>query len=407
MRVVIIGAGYVGCVSGACMAKLGHEVTVVDIDTFKVGELQAGRSPVLEPGLDELVKDMAAAGRLKATLPNDAVFQQAEVAVVCVSTPSLKAGGVDTRPMQRAINALAKSMAGQPLTVVVRSTIAPSRLRSLMKELPKTMRVVVNPEFLREATAIKDFEKPPFVLIGGDDAEAVETAAALYQGMDVALHKVSIESALLVKYASNAYHAVKISFANEMGAIASSMGADPVAVMKLFCEDRILNVSPAYLRPGFAFGGSCLPKDVRALVALGRECAEPLPMMRGVLESNRERIDRAAQNIVASGVRHVAMIGLSFKLNSDDMRESPYLLLASQLGAQGIALKIYDPDVDVHRLVGASRAYATELLPTLMQLLVKTPEEAFEGAEAVVLCKRLLRKPLPPKLKRFDLEYLA
>lgn len=416
MRVAVIGAGYVGCVTAACLARLGHDVLVVDTDPFKIREIAAGRSPVLEPGLDDLVAEMTAAGRLRAEIAGDLVGR-ADVFIVCVSTPSLKSGGVDSRPVQRVLTGLARSAAGSsaPLVVVVRSTIAPDRLRQVLEGLPSghrsALRIVANPEFLRETTAIADFEKPPFVLLGGDDAAALDRVAALYDGIGAPVHRLDLATALLVKYASNAFHALKIAFANEVALMAGASGADPRRVMDVFAEDRILNVSPAYLRPGFAFGGSCLPKDVRALVAAGKELGEPLPLLRSILESNRDRIDRTAASIAGSGARRVALLGLSFKRGTDDVRESPYLLLAEQLVGRGLELRIFDPDVSAERLLGANRQYVEERLPGLAAMLAATIEAAVEGADGLVLCKRVasqdvLRAAAARCARVFDLEYI-
>jgi GDP-mannose 6-dehydrogenase len=416
MKLVVIGAGYVGCVSAACLAKLGHDVVVVDTDSFKVGELLAGRSPVVEPGLNALIAAMVSAGRLRAALPSDELLLAATVAIVCVSTPSLKAGDVDTRPVQRVFGAIERvvPLRSSPLVVIVRSTIVPSKLREITgglgSDVARNLRIVVNPEFLRETSAIADFEHPPFVLLGSDDPKAIEVVAELYAKINAPLYKLDIETALLVKYASNAYHAMKIAFANEMATVTEAVGGDPRTVMSIFIEDRILNVSSAYLRPGFAFGGSCLPKDVRALLALGKASGESLPLLRGVLDSNRCRIERAADIIAATGPRRLAMLGISFKCGTDDLRESPYLMLARQLVHRGIVIRIYDPDIDADRLVGANRQYALEQLPELLQMLVGCVDVALESADAVVLCKRLLDHAalarLTEAIRVFDLEYL-
>jgi GDP-mannose 6-dehydrogenase len=416
MNVTVIGAGYVGCVSAACLAKLGHDVTVVDTDRFKVDELRAGKSPVLEPGLADLVELVVASKKLLASRSSDESLLAADVVIVCVSTPSLKAGGVDARPLQRVLASIGQAVSARqsPLVVIVRSTVAPDRLRQLEAALPagakQSIRLVANPEFLRETTAIADFEKPPFILIGGDNDEAVAKTAALYAGIDAPVHKVSLESALLVKYASNAFHALKIAFANEIATVARAMGADPRNVMSIFAEDRILNISPAYLRPGFAFGGSCLPKDVRALVALGRENSEPLLLLRSVLESNRLRIETTADAVAASGAAKVAILGLSFKRGTDDVRESPYVLLAELLVGRGMAVRIFDEDVDIERTVGANRQYLAEHLPGLTQMMCASVDEAAAEADALVICKRVLPKPDLQRLatrfeKVFDLEY--
>jgi GDP-mannose 6-dehydrogenase len=417
LNLTVIGGGYVGCVSAACFARLMHTVLVVDTDTFKVGEIAAGRSPVREPGLEELMASQVAAGRLRATTPCERALAEADAILVCVSTPSLKAGGVDARPLQRVFASIGKAAATRPrpLTVVVRSTIAPGRLRQIVNGLPecgrRNIRLAANPEFLRETTAIHDFEHPPFILVGGDDPQAVRTAALLYAGINAPLHTLDLETALLVKYASNAYHALKIAFANEMATIAEAVGAEPSAVMSVFAEDRCLNVSAAYLRPGFAFGGSCLPKDVRSLVALGRELAEPLPLLRGVLESNHHRIERKADAIEASGARRLAMLGLSFKLGTDDLRESPYVLLAAELVQRGLDVVVYDPDIDATALIGLNRQFALEYLPALPKMLMPSIEAAVAGADGLILCKRVadparLRQLAAARRHVFDLEYL-
>jgi GDP-mannose 6-dehydrogenase len=414
-NVTVIGAGYVGCVSAACLAKLGHDVTVVDTDPFKVKRIHQGRSAVVEPGLEGLVAAMVRTGKLKAALPQDADLSTTQIAIVCVSTPSLRAGGVDTRSMQRVFASLSASSLSRkdPLVVAVRSTISPQRLAHVVGEVDLSkMRIVVNPEFLRETTAIQDFEKPPFILIGGDDAASVDLVASLYRGIEAPVRKLDLATALLVKYACNAYHGVKIAFANEMASIAEAVGADPLTLMSTFCDDKILNVSTAYLRPGFAFGGSCLPKDIRALVAIGKDMKEPMPLLRGVLESNENRLEKAANAIVESGAKRLSMLGISFKRGTDDLRESPYLLLAKDLVERGIELKVFDPDVHPESLVGVNRQYASELVPDLPKILTTSLEEALEGAEGIIYNKRLLDKAALERAAStyrylFDLEYLA
>jgi GDP-mannose 6-dehydrogenase len=418
LRVAIIGAGYVGCVTAACLAHLGHDVTAVDADPHKVRELAAGRSPILEPGLSELVASTVATGRLRAVLASDASFAEIDIAILCVSTPSLASGAIDIRPAKRVFTALAKDLCKRaaPLVVVVRMTILPGKLRQIVDTLPddarKNLRLVVNPEFLRETTAIKDFEKPPFVLLGGEDPAALAVAEKLYLPLEVPIHKVSWETAILVKYASNAFHGLKIAFGNEIGQLAEYSGADPLAVMKLFCEDRVLNLSPIYLRPGFAFGGSCLPKDLRALLALAREAARPVPVLRAVLDSNQERIASAAERIAQSDLSRLAMLGVSFKRGTDDLRESPYLLLARDLIARGMNVKIYDPDVEAGKLVGGNLQYVAQHLPSFPAMLCASVDEALDDAEGVILCKNILSPEALTGLRErfravFDLEYLG
>ncbi len=296
---------------------------------------------------------MATEKRLHACRPSEDTLTCADVVVICVSTPSLKAGGVDTRPLQRVLASIGQAVKGRtaPLTVIVRSTVAPNRLRQLSAALPpearQAIRLVANPEFLRETTAIADFEKPPFILVGGDDEEALAKAAALYVGIDAPIHKVSLESALLVKYASNAYHALKIAFANEMATVAHALGADPRSVMSIFSEDRILNISPAYLRPGFAFGGSCLPKDVRASGRTGtRECAAALAFaFRTGIESFAHRNGSGCGGCL--GCQQGSAIGTVVQAKYRRCAQSPYVLLAELLVGRGMAVKVFDPDVDI------------------------------------------------------------
>lgn len=418
MNVVVVGAGYVGCVTSACLARLGHRVTAVDTDPFKVAELSAGRSPVLEPGLPELIVASVRDGRLRARAPGDGMLADADAVLLCVATPSLPTGAIDTRPAERVVSSLARDLAARtrPLPVIVRMTITPDALRGIVTALPeaarRNLRLCVNPEFLREATAIKDFEQPPFVVIGGDDPEAVATCAQLYAGIAAPVFRVDIETAALLKYACNAFHGVKIAFANEIATLAERLGADPVKTMNLFVQDRVLNVSPAYLRPGFAFGGSCLPKDLRALVALAAERGVEAPVLRGALASNAERIRAVARNIVATGARRLAMLGLSFKSGTDDLRESPYLLLARELTQAGIAIAIFDPDVRSERLLGANREYAAKTLSGLAGMLRDDLDAALQGADGVIACKRIVSVERLVAWKQqglavFDLEYLG
>lgn len=418
LRVAVIGAGYVGCVTAACLAQLGHHVIAVDTDPHKVKELNAGRSPVREPGLPELVASGVDARRLRAVAPGEIALTDIDIAFLAVATPSLASGAIDVRPAQRVFSALAKELIRRstPLVVVVRMTILPGKLRQIVANLPeearKKLTLVVNPEFLREGTAIEDFQQPPFILLGGDDADALTLTESLYDGISAPVYKVSLETAILVKYAANSFHGLKVEFANEIGQLAEQCGADPLAVMKLFCQDTILNLSPIYLRPGFAFGGSCLPKDLRALLALSRETAQPVPVLKAVLEGNQERIARAADRIAQTGITRLAMLGVSFKSGTDDLRESPYLLLARDLVARGLEIKIYDPDVEPGRLVGGNMQYAAQYLPSLPAMLQPSVEAALEGAEGVILSKKILDKEqlgaLQARVKAvFDLEYIG
>ncbi len=412
MRIAVVGAGYVGCVTAACLTRHGHSVVAVDSDTSKVDSLRRAICPVIEPGLQELVAAGVKTGRLNATEPTVDAFADMDAAIVCVSTPSMPDGSVDVRPMMRVFALLAEAAdtIGRPRLVVVRSTIAPAMLRRVLDRYPAgKIDVVANPEFLRETVAIQDFDRPPFLIFGSDRPAPANAAAEIFSSVPGPRHFLSLESALLVKYASNAFHAMKIAFANEMGSLCEASGASPLDVMRVFCEDTSLNISRAYLRPGFAFGGSCLPKDVRALVSLGRSSGIQVPLLEASLEANQLQIVRAANAIVAAKPTQVALLGLSFKKGTDDLRESPYLLLAEKLLAEGLAVKIYDPDVMPERLIGKNRAYVEQHLPNVDDILVSSLEVALQRSDVVVLCKAVQPKDRFIALdgrRVFDLEYL-
>ncbi len=400
MKVIIYGAGYVGCVTGACLAKMGHEAVLVDVMESKVASVRRGQSPVLEPGLDELVAEGVAKGGLKAELAGsggEALVLEADMAIICIGTPSRPNGLVDTRALRRVFQSIACGAAERvsPLTVMVRSTSLAPTLRRILDETQPAegvakLQLVMSPELLRETTAIADFFHPPMLVVGGDDPEVVEYAMSLYDGIQAPRHKVSLETASMLKYACNAFHALKIAFANEIDTLATLIGADGRDVMNLLVQDKVLNISRAYLRPGFAFGGSCLPKDLRALEALARENHQPLPLLSSVLPSNRQRVEQALQIILSGPARRLGLIGLSFKKGSDDLRDSPYVELAERLLGKGFEVRIYDPDLDPNGLVGANKAQAMEKLPHLARILVGSAEEACANAEAVILCKHLL-----------------
>jgi GDP-mannose 6-dehydrogenase len=390
MRIAVVGAGYVGCVTAACLSRDGHAVIAVDTDLSKVQRLRDGICPVMEPGLQELVAKNVQEGRLRARESSVDAFADVEAAIVCVSTPSMPDGSVDIRPMVRVFGVLAAAAEqfGRVRLVLVRSTIAPAMLRRILdRHRAASFDVVANPEFLRETAAIRDFDHPPFLVFGSDRPEAAAAAAEIFAKVPGPRHFLALESALLVKYASNAFHGLKIAFANEMGSLCAAAGASPIEVMKVFCEDTSLNISPAYLRPGFAFGGSCLPKDIRALLALASSSGLHLPLLEGVLETNRLRIVQTANAIVKARPSLVTMLGLSFKKGTDDLRESPYLLLAERLLAEGLTLKIFDPDVLPDRLIGKNRDYVEQHLPNVDDVLMDSLDAALLGSDTVVICK--------------------
>jgi len=395
-RVAIFGMGYVGCVTGACLARDGHRVIGVDIDANKVATINAGCSPVSEPGLDELVHAHVASGRLSATTELAAAVAETDIALVAVGTPSGRDGSVTTTAVEQIVSDLAEqlSMVPRDYTIVIRSTVLPGVLETKLAPIieerlgePLGRRVFLcnNPEFLREASAIRDYDNPPFVVVGASEKQAADEVFKLYESIPAEHIMTDTQTAAMVKYACNAFHAVKIGFANEIGALARSMGADGREVMRIVCRDTQLNISPAYLRPGFAFGGSCLPKDVRALNRFAQQHAIDTGLLQSILPSNTAHIERALEMIHESGTRRIGLVGLSFKAGTDDLRESPQVTLAETLIGKGCELRIYDPGVRPANLVGSNLSFIEQHLPHLAALLVDEPEQLVEHAELLLI----------------------
>ena len=418
MKVAVIGLGYVGTVTAACLARQGHQVHGVDVDTAKVDEIRAGRSPVAEPGLDVLVAEAVAAGTLRVGTSCADALDEAEISLVCVGTPSTSRGGTDLTFIHRAVSDIAAALreagAAAPAshTVVIRSTVPPGTvdgtvlptLRAGLESSPVAIAAAMCPEFLREGSGIADFFAAPFVVIGAGEERTAETIRRLFGFLDCPVRTVPIRVAESLKYACNAFHATKVSFSNEIARLLRLMDVDSREVMALFCEDSILNISSAYLRPGFAFGGSCLPKDLRSLLHMARVNGADLPLLAGVLATNELVITDVIDRVVGFGAREVALLGLSFKADTDDLRESPNVELAERLIGKGFALRIYDPIVHPAKLIGANRRVVEQKLPHLGRLLTYSPAEAMAGAGvAVVSCtepvvaKALLAAP-PPHL---------
>lgn len=401
MKVAVFGLGYVGCVSAAAFARLGHEVVGVDTNPAKVAMIQAGETPVLEPGLAELVAERVAAGALRATTDGEAAMEHVEAALVCVGTPSRPNGSTATEAIERVSETIGQGLArrsgGQRAVVVVRSTslpgtteelVAPILVRSSGLSAGVGFGLAMNPEFLREGSSLDDFFSPPKTVIGELDPASGDVLELLYEGIDAPTYRVPIRVAEMVKYADNAFHATKIAFANEIGTLARELGLDSHEVMTIFCADTKLNISSAYLKPGFAFGGSCLPKDLRALIHAGRRRDMSLPLLENVISSNEHHLQRVVDVIVGSGHKRVGLFGLSFKPGTDDLRESPLVELAERLLGKGFDLKIYDPAVSLSRLVGANREYIDEHIPHLSRLLVGSAADAIERAEVIVVGAR-------------------
>jgi len=399
MKVAVIGLGYVGTVTAACLAAKGHDVWGADVDAAKVKEIRAGHSPVAEPGLDALVAQALAAGMLHATTSCTEALDRADVSVVCVGTPSTLQGATDLSYVRRAVEqivAALREVAPPPSghhSVVIRSTVPPGTVEdivvpALTQGLAGTKLATgaaMCPEFLREGSGVPDFFAAPLVIIGAGDPRVAEAVTRLFDFLDQPARVVDIRTAEALKYACNAFHATKVSFTNELSRLFRLLGVDSREVMSLFCEDRTLNISPAYLRPGFAFGGSCLPKDLRSLLHLARVNGADVPLLVGALTSNELVVSEVVDRVVGYSLPAVALLGLSFKTNTDDLRDSPNVELAERLIGKGFDVKIYDPVVNPARLVGANRRYVESKLPHLQRLLVRDPGEALRGTDVAVV----------------------
>jgi GDP-mannose 6-dehydrogenase len=399
MKVAVLGLGYVGTVTAASLASNGHEVCGVDVDADKVAMLAAGRSSVVEPGLDELVSETVADGSLRATSDIGEALAGAELSLVCVGTPSLPQGGTDLGSVARVVTAIATSLRTVAVpesgfhALVVRSTVPPGTLNQLVTPLvteqtssaPLTVGTGVCPEFLREGSAIADFGDAPFTVVGTDDPRVGDTMTRLFQFLDGPVRVVPPPVAEGLKYACNAFHATKVSFVNELGRLFRQLGVDSREVLELFREDTKLNISSQYLHPGFAFGGSCLPKDLRSLLYLGRMNSLDLPLLAGTLATNALSVSEVVNRVLASNARQVALLGLSFKMNSDDLRESPYVDLAETLIGKGFGLRIYDPIVDPATLIGTNRQYVDAKLPHLRRVLTSSPADALRNADVALV----------------------
>ncbi len=399
MKITIIGLGYVGAVSAGCLARRGHEVIGVDVNPRKIAAINNGEAPVLEPGLDEAIAEAVKAGRLRATDDAAAAVRATDVSLICVGTPSGSQGSLDLTALERVCEDIGPALRDTERrhTVVVRSTVLPGTTeeivipaleRSSGLEAGRDFGVAMNPEYLREGTGVADFDTPQKTVIGQLDDASGDPLVEMYGSSADQIFRVPIRVAEAAKYVDNAFHALKVGFANEVGALSVEFGIDSHQLMEIFKADRKLNISEAYLTPGFCFGGSCLPKDLRALLHRAKGAHVEVPILESVLRSNEAHFRRTYDLLTANGRRRVGLFGLAFKPNTDELRESPFVELAERLIGKGYDLRIYDPSIHLESLTGTNREYVEEHLPHLKQLLAETAGEVVEHAETCIVASR-------------------
>jgi len=396
VKIAIFGLGYVGVVSAVCLARDGHEVLGIDPNSVKTDLVNQAKSPIVEPGLDTLMQSTVAAGRLRASADHASAVRHCDLMLVCVGTPGAANGSLDLRYVRRICEQIGEALAGldEFKIVAIRSTLLPGSMQSVViptlekasgKRAGEHFGVCINPEFLREGTAIYDYDHPAKTVIGANDERTAAPVRAIYTKLEAPMIVTDLRTAEMVKYVDNSWHALKVTFANEMGRLAKAMNVDGRALMRLFCMDTKLNISPTYLRPGFAFGGSCLPKDVRALTYQGKLLDVETPVLSSILASNHLQVERALTLIRETTHRRIGLLGLSFKEGTDDLRESPIVTLAEQLIGKGFELLIFDRNVKLASLVGANRDYILNHIPHIGRLLVDDPAELFAASDVVVI----------------------
>ncbi|MBD3656656.1 MULTISPECIES: nucleotide sugar dehydrogenase [Marinobacter] len=396
MRVSIFGLGYVGAVCTASLAHRGHQVMGVDVSPVKIDLINQGKSPIVEPGLEELLSEGRQAGRIEGMTEGYLAVQETELSMICVGTPSKANGDLDLQYVENVCRDIGVALKdkGDWHLVVVRSTVLPGTVRDLVipvleevsgKRAGVDFGICVNPEFLRESTAIHDYDQPPMTVIGELDARSGDLLAKMYEDLDAPIVRKPIEVAEMIKYTCNVWHATKVSFANEIGNIAKSLGVDGRDVMDVVCQDSKLNISRYYMRPGFAFGGSCLPKDVRALSYRASQMDVRHPLLSSIMSSNDEQVAHAFNIVTGYGRRKIGMLGLSFKANTDDLRESPLVELAEMLIGKGYDLQIFDRNVDYARTYGANRDYINHKIPHLANLMESDLRGVIDHADVIVV----------------------
>ena len=396
MKLSVFGIGYVGCVSAGCFAKEGHNVIAVDVNPTKVGIINEGRSPIVEPGIAEVIAAAVAGGRLSATTDSSEAVRQSEMSLICVGTPGKANGSLNLDYVKRVCEeiGLALKDKSERHIIVVRSTMLPGTTEAIVipalestsnKKAGKDFGVAVNPEFLREGTSLKDFYAPPFTVIGAQDNETAAAVQQLYANIDAPLHATPLRIAEMLKYVCNSFHALKVSFANEIGNICKELDVDSHDVMEIFCHDTKLNLSPYYLKPGFAFGGSCLPKDLRAISYKAKELDVEVPVLSAILPSNRLQIERALNMVTRTGKKRIGVLGFSFKAGTDDLRESPMVNLIETLIGKGYQLSIYDRDVSLAKLFGANKEYIEREIPHISQLMCDSIAQVVEQSDVIII----------------------
>ena len=394
--VSIFGLGYVGSVSAACLASMGHRVVGVDVSSAKVEMIESGRTPIIEARMPELVAEGHAACRLHATTDPNLAVRDSDISFVCVGTPSLRSGKLDLSHIEKVAGEIGSALCEKKShhVVVLRSTVLPGTTESLVipilerasgRRAGSDFTVCYNPEFMREGSAVADFFQPPYTILGAQNAEHLAPVRELYQGLSGAVFETTITAAEMAKYASNAFHAVKVGFANEVGTLCKHLGVDTQTVTRIFTSDNKLNISSAYLSPGFAFGGSCLPKDLRALAYKAKELDLSLPLLESILPSNAEHVERTVEIVLRSNKKKISVLGLSFKAGTDDLRESPQVQLIKRLIGEGCQLRIWDKDVSLGRLAGSNRQYIEEVIPHIGSLLSTDLDEVVRSGEIVII----------------------
>lgn len=396
MNISIFGLGYVGCVTAACLASQGHRVIGVDINIDKVEAINSGCSPIIEHGLEELIREGRSSGNLRATHDADEAVAHGDVLFICVGTPSDANGNLNFKFIDRVCIEIGQSLREVPdyKVIAVRSTVLPGTIGQrviplLIKESGKQagvdFGVASNPEFMRESSAINDFKTPPFTIIGEIDKRAGDMLEELYRDVPAPIFRTDPDTACMVKYACNAFHGLKVVFANEIGQLCKKAGIDGTRVMDIFCQDTSLNISPRYLKPGYAFGGSCLPKDLRALLYLARHADLQLPMLESIMPSNRLHVQRVVDMILKEQRNGVGIVGLTFKPGTDDLRESPIVELVETLSGKGLKVRIYDKNVSLSRLIGANKAFIEQVLPHISTMMSDSMEEVVQSSDVIVV----------------------